>query len=113
MRKLLLLILLLVSSQVQAVDYIMIGRGGASCGQFNQDIKGSKQWEYIYYSWAEGYMSAINVRNEERFGKSINLSPTSFEGPEQLKFLKTYCTFNPDKSFLFGVMTLFEALGKE
>ena len=113
MRQLLVLILLFIPIKAQAVDYIMIGRGGASCGQFNQDIMESKQWEYIYHSWAEGCMSAIDIRNEERFGKSINLSPTSFEGPEQLKFLKTYCTFNPDKSFLFDVMTLFEALGKE
>jgi len=113
MKKLLLLIFLLAPLQAKAVDYLMIGRGGASCNQFNQDIKQSKQWEYIYYSWAEGYMSAINARNSERYGKSVNLLPNSFEGPAQLQFLKTYCSFNPNKSFLFGVMTLFEALGKE
>ena len=50
MKKLLLLIILLVPFKAQAVDYLMIGRGGASCDQFNHDIKQSEQWEYVYYS---------------------------------------------------------------
>ena len=113
MKKLFLIVLLLVPLHAKGADYLMIGRGGASCSQFNQDIKKSQQWEYIYYSWAEGYMSAINARNSERYGKSLNLLPTSFDGPKQLQYLKTYCAFNPTKSFLVGVMTLFNALGDE
>jgi len=67
----------------------------------------------MFTTRAEGYMSAINARNYDRYGTSVNLLPNSFDGPEQLQFLKTYCSFNPNKIFLFGVITLFEELGKK
>jgi hypothetical protein len=110
MKKLFLLIFLIAPLQANATDYLMVGRGGASCGQFNQDIKQSKQWEYIYFSWAEGYMSAINARNLDRYGESINLLPSSFDGLTQLKYIKTFCAISPDKMFIFAVANLFEQI---
>jgi hypothetical protein len=98
---------------VLSSDYLMIGRGLAPCGHFNQEIKQNSSWEYIYHSWAEGYLSAINSRNQERFGIAINLSPISFEGPAQLSFLKKYCAFNPNKEFIYGVIALFEEIKRQ
>tara|TARA_B100000780_G_scaffold112343_1_gene78664 strand:- start:255 stop:650 length:396 start_codon:yes stop_codon:yes gene_type:complete len=98
---------------LKASEAVMIGFGQNSCEEFNSDVRESNQWAHHYFSWAAGYMSAINVRNQERFGEAIDLWPASFDGPKQMEFLKNYCSLNPDKMFALGVMTLFNALTKE
>ena len=104
--------LILSAAQVKASESMLAGAGMAPCSQFNIDINQDNTYEYIYYGWARGYMSAINVRNNARSGRSINLTPSSFGGREQLKFLKNYCSANPAKMVVIGIMTLFEELGK-
>ena len=88
---------------------LMVGRGGAACSFFLQESSSNHTWGFVYYSWAEGYMSAINVRNTNS-NSDINLSVASLQGPQQLEFLKDYCKKNPDQTFAIAVMNLYSEL---
>ena len=107
------LILSVWISTSNAMDAFFTGRGAALCSQFTEEIRENKQYEYIYFSWAQGYMSAMNGRNYMTSNKSINLEPISMEGPQQLEWLKAYCVLNPEKAVVFGVADLFQELGKQ
>ena len=88
---------------------LMIGGGGATCSVFLEESGANKMWEFLYHSWAEGYMSAINVRNTAT-NSDINLFVATLQGRQQIDFLKNDCKDNPDQTFVFAVMNLYNEL---
>jgi hypothetical protein len=101
---------LMPTTSVMAEEYMLSGRGVNSCqGFLNDSVRGSK-WDYIYFQWAEGYMSALNVRNQERVGQFVNLEPNEFDGLQRIQYLKNWCSENPDKPFVIGVGILYDFL---
>ena len=103
------LFLLALVGSTRGDSMIMVGRGSATCLIFLQESSSNPTWDYIYHSWAEGYMSAINARNT--ISKTdINLSVNSLQGRQQVDFLKDYCQANPDQTFVFAVASLYHQL---
>ena len=103
------LFLLIFVGSAYGESMLMIGRGGATCSYFLQESSSNPTWEFVYYSWAEGYLSAINVRNTAS-NTDINLSVSSLQGSQQIDFLKDYCKKNLDQNFVLAVMNLYDEL---
>jgi hypothetical protein len=93
-----------------AESALFTGRGAALCSQFTSEVSENKQYEYIYFSWAQGYMSASNLRHHENSNTSINLEPSSMGGRQQLDYLRAYCALNQEKYFVVAVGVLFNEL---
>lgn len=93
-----------------AESVLFTGRGAALCSEFTSEVSENKQYEYTYFSWAQGYMSASNLRHHENSNSSINLEPSSMGGRQQLNNLKAYCTLNQEKYFVVAVGVLFNEL---
>ena len=88
---------------------LMIGRGGAACSVFLEESRANNMWGLVYHSWAEGYMSAINVGNTGA-NSDINLFVSALQGRQQIDSLNDYCNQNQDQFFVFAVMSLYNEL---
>lgn len=87
-----------------------IGPGNMSCAEFAnlyaQDPPGT---ERVFYAWAEGYMTGLNLTLLRMSGSSQNLSG-KYGMPGQEQELRGYCNAHPLASFQQAVNALFDSL---
>jgi hypothetical protein len=88
------------------------GLGGNTCGQFAQDYKENpKLWELMYFTWATGFMSGLNVGMAAATNSSQNLGSKPID--EQQQFLRTYCDAHPLASYETAAFALARTLGPD
>lgn len=88
----------------------VIGWGAFTCYEF---INPSKEKNFIgrdrlFFSWAQGYMSAFNVLSH-----NDNVDFFSIDPAEQLVILKVFCEDNKLKAFAISVENLYLELLKK
>jgi hypothetical protein len=88
------------------------GVGNQSCAEFSESVgKFGREWELHSYAWAQGWLSRRNVDREARGLSPIpDLSPDGFGTDAQMAFMRTYCTANPGKDYVYGVDEIFRKL---
>lgn len=88
-----------------------IGIGNTSCAQFAdlyRDTPG--ETETIFYSWAMGVMSGLNVSlREER----ANLMPHNFAADAQKGYIRRYCDERPSDLYVDAVLELYATLRRK
>jgi len=115
MKKLLLLIFILISSNVQSQDSVMmVGTGTMSCGKFiDFKNKGNKTQLDLFVQWTWGFLSSYNIRGN--FGTDYTVvSPIINNLPDSetvILFITKDCEKHPLDTVLMSVMRLGKSLG--
>ncbi|HEY5064326.1 MAG TPA: hypothetical protein VIJ04_05775 [Xanthobacteraceae bacterium] len=81
------------------------GPGISPCSQYNASL-GNEKEEFVFYSWADGFLTGYNVRSGN--GQMVELSALSDR--QQLKFVRDFCAEHPDKRYVEAVLALIQAL---
>lgn len=96
----------LVASIAAAEPANMKGAGVRSCAQFATDYKKSPNIaEAMYFEWAQGFMSGLNVAHNA--DKTPLRDLDGIARVEQEGFIRTYCDSHPLKEYLWAVHALF------
>ena len=97
----------LTSPATAARQYQSMGAGTRSCAVFARTYKEKpKSADMIYFSWAQGYMSGVNIaagiNNKDYRPANLNAMTVA----AQQRFIRDFCDRNPLKDFREAVDTL-------
>jgi len=99
-----------LQSVAQAEPVRIAGLGAATCNRFSSDVAKDPAIIAQYYSWAQGYMSAILLTRPAGIDTNLNLNPQSFGPEQQLEYLSNFCIKQKDKEFPDAVQELYKLL---
>jgi hypothetical protein len=103
------LLLLLLPVQAHATEYVVMGMGADSCGNFASQYRLSAiVAETSYFAWAQGYMSGLNslVSATGKVPRDLN----GLALPDQEARIRSYCDQHPLGNYVDAVMDLYGAL---
>ena len=103
-----LLTMLIIPAQAQTAK--IVGLGASTCAQFNREVEDSPALQRDYFAWAQGFMSGALIRAPQGVDEGLDLSPPSFPLLQQVDFLRTFCTQNPDKDYMDAARALYRRL---
>lgn len=84
-----------------------MGAGTQSCAVFGQQYQKNPQLaEAVYFSWAQGYMSAVNYFAGSAQKFPLNLAPVGWPVPNQEAFIRDYCAGHPLDDYTMAVLKL-------
>jgi hypothetical protein len=103
-------LLVMSSSVLHAEETIeKMGLGLQSCAQFAKSYKANPEpAEAMYFSWAAGFMTGMNLTAAMFNNNMRNLGAMAFE--EKQLFMRQFCDQNPLKTYQDGVFKLYLAL---
>jgi hypothetical protein len=85
------------------------GMGTYPCTQFAKFYQTAPQAaEELFFAWALGWMSALNLGSLDRDRTTQDLSSISVE--QQQRFLREYCNEHPSGRYMDGVAALYKTL---
>lgn len=110
MRALFFPILLALSLPAAAEDAASIGPGNLSCAEFARMYANDpEQTEMVFYAWAEGYMTGLNMALLKITGDSQNLTGKSgISGQKQE--IRQFCNSQPLANYQQAVNSIYDAL---
>jgi hypothetical protein len=96
-----------LASPAVGEDSAGAGIGTSTCAQFAQECAKSPSFvESLYFAWAQGYMSGLNIfRSDNRYA-SLHAKSVEVEEDE----LRSYCDAHPLKNYVDAVMALYWSL---
>jgi hypothetical protein len=104
------LVMVTTSAPARSEQVITIGAGMQTCAVFIAHYKGNvPSLENFYFSWAQGYMSGLNVAMSRRVGNSTPADLNAIPPAAQLHFIRDFCDRNPLRRYSAAVEAL---LGK-
>ena len=113
MRMLGAIVLVFAAGSVASPGYAwdMAGVGGRSCAQFGHDYQRAPgAMDTFYFSWAQGYLTAVDTLLLGLKRGPINLLPHSMLVPEQREFIRDWCASHPLDQYMTAVIKLIETL---
>jgi hypothetical protein len=121
MRTIIIALAILLAASVATAQrrepMLSMGLGTATCGKFAEDYSSAKLAEAIYFTWAQGYMTARN--NAEVFGqleKGTDKTSVQFRDlnalSTQLEWarVRSYCNEHPLANYQEAVDILYASL---
>ena len=81
-----------------------MGVGLSPCADFTKMSKGNPATELMFYSWAQGFISAANRSRLMQGGDSANVAAMSSD--EQTSRLRSYCKAHPLEEYMYAVADL-------
>jgi hypothetical protein len=102
-------VLLLTASVANAQEaHVGMGFGTLTCGEFAQHYRQSVEFENYYFTWAQGYMTAMNIgisiqkhQFRDLASRPVNDEKTS---------IRLYCNNHPLAEYLSAIMDLYNSL---
>ena len=92
-----------------AEEFEEMGYGLQSCATYGQDYKQNPdEAETVYFAWALGFMSGLNVGVKVMKASPKNLSATTQDA--QRRFLREWCAAHPLSNYGDGVVDLLKTL---
>jgi hypothetical protein len=86
-----------------------LGPGMQSCGEFSRAYATNPTvTEDLFYTWAQGFMSALNLSFVSTTGAYRFIDPNGMAG-YKLR-LRVYCDAHPPSSYVQAVMDLYNSL---
>ena len=85
-----------------------MGVGLTPCTDFLKMAQKAPVNEIIFYSWAQGFISAANRSRLMQGGDSVNVGAISQEA--QRRQLRTYCRAHPLTEYMFAVADLINSM---
>ncbi len=101
-----ILLLPIVTSAACATETSIQGIGVVSCAAIAKLYRSDQHTEGWFFSWAQGFMSGVNVSELERTGRSRDLS--DYSGQEV--YLRNFCDVHPLLPYARAVVSLFYTL---
>jgi len=83
-----------------------LGAGAIKCSQITAEM--DDQTQNITYSWAEGFMTAVNLCSGASIQKYRNLAALSRDAQE--RFIRNYCLQHPNEDYQNAVWALLNTL---
>jgi hypothetical protein len=103
MRTLLFLGLVLVMTVPARSENNVMGYGVNSCATFGQGYKKHQELvEELYYAWARGFMSGMNIAAHGSGLRSKNIAASSED--EQKRFIRDWCNDYPLSGYYDAVV---------
>ena len=91
-----------------AFAYPIQGIGSNSCGQFAADYRKNPEiWEIAYFTWAQGYMSGLNIAG---MGNGYRPRELSGDYSAHRQKIRSFCDQSPLKSYMDAVIDLWKNL---
>ncbi len=88
---------------------VVSGVGGSSCGKFTNSYKENPaKTKSVYFSWAQGFMSSINLSRKMQNGTPIDFG--AMPSATQITWIRGYCQKNPMQTYLRAATELFLAV---
>ena len=100
------LAILVLATPVLAQDTGGLGAGAIKCSQITAET--DNQIQNITYSWAEGFMTAVNLCTGASIQKYRNLAALSRDAQE--RFIRNYCLQHPNEDYQNAVWALLNTL---
>jgi hypothetical protein len=87
------------------LPYDLLGAGGNSCAEYMEEvIKGeNKSARRVFYSWAQGYLSAIDMSLVVLGGSRERDISGAADYESGMAYLQWHCSRNPTKTYAKGV----------
>jgi hypothetical protein len=105
-----LALLVLLPIQAHATEYVLMGMGADSCGNFASQYRLSASVaETSYFAWAQGYMSGLNTMISAA-GKTAPRDLNGLAVANQEARIRSYCDQHPLGNYVDAVMDLYGAL---
>jgi hypothetical protein len=91
----------LLLSPATALSHPVQGPGAMSCAEFAKMYQADPRTEMMFYTWAQGYMSAINLAVI-----ASHKAPRDLAGDmtDQKRAFRAYCADNPLKNYMDGIV---------
>jgi len=90
---------------------VFVGAGTQSCAVFGQTYQRNPQVaEQVFFSWAQGFMSATNYSLSAANRQQIALNPDGASIDIQEAFIRDYCAGHPLDDYTMAVLKLMEQL---
>ena len=100
--------LCLVHAPSATAQHEVLGIGGNTCAQFASDyLEAPDAWELLYYSWAGGFLTGLDLGVAAATGSSNSSQLASISLDDQLQYLRRYCAENPDAIYRDAVYSLY------
>lgn len=95
------------SAPLRSDQAITTGAGTQTCAVFVAHYKGNVPFlENFYFSWAQGYMSGLNVATGNETGNYKPADLNAIVPATQLRFIRDFCSRNPLKRYSTAVEAL-------
>jgi len=89
MKKIIVILILLIYSNISFSQKDVIGLGLTKCSTF---YNSNSEDKIIFMSWVAGFITFNNIRNDKFYRKNISYD-------RSIIWLEYFCYNNPDKSF--------------
>jgi hypothetical protein len=99
---------LLLAGSPAAEPAVGAGVGTYSCKEFTRASAGDEARELLYFSWAQGWMTAWNLDQMQAKEPTRDLSQPSIA--DQRVFLSKWCASHPTELYMKGVYDLYLTL---
>jgi hypothetical protein len=101
------LLMVSASAPARSEHVITIGAGMQTCAVFLAHYKGSvPSLENFYFSWAQGYMSGLNVAVSRGVANSRTADLNAMPAAAQMRFIRDFCEHDPLKRYSAAVEAL-------
>jgi hypothetical protein len=88
------------------------GAGTSWCGEYAQNVRsGGQNMRDFYFTWAQGFMSALNTPPLMSGVAITNLEART--PPEQQAFIDQFCNQHPTASYVGAVLSLYDTMRSE
>jgi len=85
-----------------------LGVGTYTCAEAAKAIRGDREFDLIYFSWAQGWMTGWNLAQMNASLPTVDLNRRSLS--EQRAFIKSYCAGHGDGLYMDAVHQLYESM---
>ena len=87
------------------------GAGTRLCSVFLREYEQDpRTTAWIYLSWAQGYLSAVNLQRAHAGEIVVDMLPAEFDLSRQVAFLRDYCRDLPHRYFDQATIAMYQEL---
>jgi hypothetical protein len=98
----------LIAAVSPVTAYPIQGIGSNSCAQFAADYRKNPEiWEISYFTWAQGYMSGLNI---SAMGAGNRPRDLAGDYSAQKQKIRSFCDQSPLKSYMSAIIDLWKNL---
>ena len=90
--------------------FTITGPGLATCDQFGAESAKDLKIEAFFFSWGQGWMSAVNLLVSVTAGQTSTTDLAAVSVEEQMLHIRAYCEENPFKYYEAAVIDLYDSM---
>jgi hypothetical protein len=96
---------LLAAAAAHAEPAAGLGVGTYTCAEQAKAVRGDRELDLLYFSWAQGWMTGWNLAQMNADQPTVDLNTKVLS--DQRAFIKTYCANHPAGLYMDAVRQLY------